>query len=80
MRVLIALAGLLSLSLAFGRPTGAQVPDHLKCFRVRDQLRPEHLYRRSERTRPAGGMQDPGSSGTVLRSVDQDERVPDAPQ
>src|SRR5689334_15642677 len=38
MKVLIAVAGL-SLSLAFARAAGAQVPDHLKCFKVRDQLR-----------------------------------------
>src|SRR6185503_16226939 len=29
----------LSLSLGLAAPTAAQVPDHLKCFRVRDQLR-----------------------------------------
>jgi hypothetical protein len=29
----------LSLSLGLAPPTAAQVPDHLKCFKVRDQLR-----------------------------------------
>ena len=29
----------LSLSLGLAQPTAAQVPDHLKCFKVRDQLR-----------------------------------------
>lgn len=38
MKVLIAVAGL-TMSLAFARPTSAQVPDHLKCFKIRDQLR-----------------------------------------
>ena len=35
---LLAVAAL-SLSLGLASPTAAQVPDHLKCFRVRDQLR-----------------------------------------
>jgi hypothetical protein len=35
---LMAVAAL-SLSLALAAPTAAQVPDHLKCFKVRDQLR-----------------------------------------
>ena len=38
MKLLIAVAGL-SMSLAVARPIGAQVPDHLKCFKVKDQLR-----------------------------------------
>jgi hypothetical protein len=35
---LMAVAAL-SLSLGLAQPTAAQVPDHLKCFKVRDQLR-----------------------------------------
>ena len=35
---LMAVAAL-SLSLGLAPPTAAQVPDHLKCFKVRDQLR-----------------------------------------
>jgi hypothetical protein len=39
MRALITVVGL-SMSIAFARPTGAQVSDHLECFKVKDQLRP----------------------------------------
>ena len=39
MRLMAVAALSLSLSFGLALPTAAQVPDHLKCFRVRDQLR-----------------------------------------